>query len=80
MTVYEKIQELAKFPPDMEIEVNVYKNGYSAMAEISENCNEGEETIVEIDIDENTSDIVISEERKSWGSNAQKYVRILAEL
>ena len=79
MTVYEMIQELAKFPPDMEIEVNVYKNGYPAMAEISENCNEGEETIVEIDIDENTSDIVISE-RKSWGSNAQKYVRILAEL
>ena len=79
MTVYEMIQELAKFPPDIEIEVNVYKNGYSAMAEISENCNEGEETIVEIDIDENTSDIVISE-RKSWGSNAQKYVRILAEL
>ncbi|WP_235622750.1 hypothetical protein [Enterocloster bolteae] len=74
------IQELAKYPPDMEIEVNVYKNGYSAMAEVSEDCSEGEETIVEIDIDENTSSIAISDERKSWGSNAQKYVRILAEL
>lgn len=80
MTVYEMIQELAKFPPDMEIEVNVYKNGYSAMAEISEDCSEGEETIVEIDIDENTSSIAISDERKGWGSNAQKYVRILTEL
>lgn len=80
MTVYELIQELAKFPPDMEIEVNVYKNGYSAMAEVSENCNDGEEAIVEIDIDENTSNIVISEERKGWGSNTPKYVRILAEL
>ncbi|WP_235622921.1 hypothetical protein [Enterocloster bolteae] len=74
------IQELAKYPPDMEIEVNVYKNGYSAMAEVSEDCSEGEESIVEIDIDENTSSIAISDERKSWGSNAQKYVRILAEL
>ena len=80
MKVYEMIQELAKYPPDMEIEVNVYKNGYSAMAEVSEDCSEGEETIVEIDIDENTSSIAISDERKSWGSNAQKYVRILAEL
>ncbi|ENZ44530.1 hypothetical protein HMPREF1089_01124 [Enterocloster bolteae 90B3] len=80
MTVYEMIQELAKYPPDMEIEVNVYKNGYSAMAEVSEDCSEGEESIVEIDIDENTSSIAISDERKSWGSNAQKYVRILAEL
>lgn len=80
MTVYEMIQELAKYPPDMEIEVNVYKNGYSAMAEVSVDCSEGEETIVEIDIDENTSSIAISDERKSWGSNAQKYVRILAEL
>lgn len=81
MTVYEMIQELAKYPPDMEIEVNAYKNGYSTTAIVSEDCEEGEEASVEFDLDDNTSDIEISEEQRIYcGRVTTKHVRILAEL
>ena len=42
MTVYEMIQELAQYPADQLIEVNVYADGFGVEAEAQEEAEEGQ--------------------------------------
>lgn len=78
MTVYEMIQELAQYDADREVEINVKtSDNYKTYVEVKEYVQEGEETEVKVDIEEDVDDFDISERREYAG---RTIVRIDVEL
>lgn len=77
MTVYEIIQELAQYEADQEVEINVTTDEYRATVEVEEDVRGGEETEVNIELDEDITDFDI-DEYKPYGK--AKVVRINVSL
>lgn len=74
MTVYEMIQELAQYPADQLIEVNVYADGFGVEAEAQE---EGDYIDAKVCIDEEIQEMSVEEYKKF---NGQRVVRINVDL
>lgn len=77
MTVYEMIQELSQYDADTEVEINVVADEYRTSVEVKEDVKDGEETDVDVEIDEDILEFSIEDYKKY---NGQKIVRILAEV
>lgn len=77
MTVYEMIQELSQYDSNTEVEINVVADEYRATVQVEEDVKEGEETDVDVEIDEDISGFSIEDYKKY---NGQKIVRILVEV
>lgn len=77
MTVYEMIQELARYEADQEVEINVVADEYRATVQVEEDVKDGEETDVDVEFDEDVEDFDIDEYRKYTG---KKVVRINVSL
>ena len=75
MTVYEMIQELAQYPADQLIEVNVYADGFGVEAEAQEEAEEGDYIDAKVCIDEEIQEMSVEEYKKF---NGQRVVRINA--
>lgn len=77
MTVYEMIQELAQYPADQLIEVNVYADGFGVEAEAQEEAEEGDYIDAKVSIDEEIQEMSVEEYKKF---NGQRVVRINVDL
>lgn len=77
MTVYEMIQELAQYPADQLIEVNVYADGFGVEAETQEEAEEGDYIDAKVCIDEEIQEMSVEEYKKF---NGQRVVRINVDL
>lgn len=77
MTVYEMIQELSRYDANTEVIVNVAVEDYPFTATVSEDVKEGEETEVEVELDEDIEKFDIGECR-DWRN--EKRVRIAVTL
>ena len=74
MTVYEMIQELAQYPADQLLEVNVYADGFGVEAEAQEEAEEGDYIDAKVCIDEEHSGNVsrrIQKDQRSESSQNQ---------
>lgn len=77
MTVYEMMQELAQYPADQLIEVNVYADGFGVEAEAQEEAEEGDYIDAKVCIDEEIQEMSVEEYKKF---NGQRVVRINVDL
>lgn len=81
MTVYEMIQELAQYPADQLLEVNVYADGFGveaeAQEEAQEEAEEGDYIDAKVCIDEDIQEMSVEEYKKI---NGQRVVRINVDL
>ena len=64
MTVYELIQELARFDADMEVEVSIFANSFETEAVAKEDAEYGDAIDAEVDIDEYTDDFSVEDYKK----------------
>lgn len=63
MTVYEMIQELAQYDADKYVEINVVADEYRATVEVEEDVEEGRETDVDVEFDEDIFEFDIDDYR-----------------
>lgn len=69
MTVYELIQELAKYDADMDVEVSVYAENFAVDAVAKEDAEDGKLIDAEVDIDEYTDDFSVEDYKKYTGKH-----------
>lgn len=76
MTVYEMIQELARYDANCKVEINVTTDDYKATVKVEEDVSDGEETDVTVDIDETIEDFDIG----GYTTYRENRIRINVEL
>lgn len=72
MTVYEMIQELAQYPADQLLEVNVYADGFGVEAEAQEEAEEGDYIDAKVCIDEDIQEMSVEEYKKDQRSESSQ--------
>lgn len=69
MTVYELIQELARFDADTEVEVSILANSFRTEVVAKEDAEYEDSIDAEVDIDEYTDDFSVEDYQKYTGKH-----------